>query len=132
MLKYSHAFFPSAPILEIELRNEEGRRTTNKIVALIDTGADASFAPLEVLEEIQAPIGQTRKARSKWGERRTVTTFIVDILIHDSIYPGIEVVGYEGSETLLGRDVLNRLWLSLDGPRETTEILTRKRGRKSV
>jgi hypothetical protein len=38
--------------------------------------------------------------------------------------PGIEVVGDDlGNEILLGRDVLNRLRLLLDGPAEMSKLM---------
>lgn len=41
--------------------------------------------------------------------------------------PGLEVVGdLYTDEIVLGRDVLNRLLLLIDGPREVTEILLRR------
>ncbi|MBI5650440.1 MAG: hypothetical protein HZC40_08355 [Chloroflexi bacterium] len=51
--------------------------------------------------------------------------------------PGIEVVGVEdesaeddqAQEIILGRNVLNRLILLLDGPNEQTEILERRPSR---
>ncbi len=54
----------------------------------------------------------------------------MDIRIQDVLYPAIEVIGYEGNETLLGRDLLNKMWLSLNGPAETSEVWTGKRRRK--
>lgn len=36
--------------------------------------------------------------------------------------PGIEIIGDDVPEPLLGRDVLNRLRLILDGPRQTIEV----------
>ncbi len=39
---------------------------------------------------------------------------------------GLLVIGFAEDYVLLGRDVLNRLRLPLDGPAQTTELLTLK------
>ncbi len=61
--------------------------------------------------------------RSQWGERHTVMLYLVNIQIGSLTLSGIEVVGDEVSqEIVLGRDVLNRLRVLLDGPGETVEV----------
>jgi len=62
--------------------------------------------------------------RSQWGERRVVYLYLVDLQIDATTFPGIYVVGDElGQESVLGRNVLNRLRLLLDGPAALTQIL---------
>ena len=49
--------------------------------------------------------------------------YLVDVQIGDLTVPGVEVVGDELSqEAILGRDVLNRLRVLLDGPAATATI----------
>jgi hypothetical protein len=61
--------------------------------------------------------------RSQWGERRRVLLFLVDVQIGEVTLPGIEVVGDELSdEVILGRDVMNRLRILLDGPAGITTV----------
>ncbi len=61
--------------------------------------------------------------RSQWGERHNVMLYLVDIQIGNLTLPGIEVVGDEISdEIILGRDVLNRLRILLNGPGEIVEV----------
>lgn len=49
--------------------------------------------------------------------------YLVDVQIGEITLPGIEVVGDEQTnEVVLGRDVLNRLRVLLDGPRRSTNI----------
>ena len=63
-------------------------------------------------------------ARSHWGERRRVILYLVDIRVGSLTLPGLEVVGDDlGNEILLGRDVLNRLRLLLDGPAEISKLI---------
>lgn len=96
---------------------------TEILQAIVDSGADGTIVPLHYLEEIQAPPTVEMVIRSQWGERRNVLLYLVDVQIGDLTLPGIEVVGDELSdEVVIGRDILNRLRVMLDGPREVVEV----------
>jgi hypothetical protein len=119
---YSDTSYPPTPTMEVMLATAEEGFASPVVTAIIDTGADASFAPTPLLESIRAPLGKPLQARSLWGELQAFPTCIVDVRIGNLTYPAIEVLGYHGNEIVLGRDVLNKLWLGLDGPEETTEV----------
>jgi hypothetical protein len=121
---------PPMPVLEVVFISSEFGHTSDVLIATIDTGADASFVPVELLEQIYAPVGKARYAKSLWGERQEFTTFVVDVRIGDITFPGVQVVGYDGDAIIIGRDILNKLRLLLDGPAQTTEILETKSKRK--
>ncbi len=91
--------------------------------AFIDTGADATIAPIKMLRRIGARPAFASRMRSQWGEYRRVLLYLVDIQIGEQVFPGIYVVGDDlGSEVILGRDVLNRLRILLDGPNGQVRI----------
>jgi predicted aspartyl protease len=93
---------------------------------LVDTGADATLVPMQQLQAIEAEEIYRARVRSHWGEQRTVTVFLVDLDVAGHTLPGIEVVGDELSEDiLLGRNVLNRLILLLDGPAGEIDVLSK-------
>jgi predicted aspartyl protease len=93
------------------------------VVAIVDTGSDGSLVPQSLLDQLGAPIVDSKRIRSHWGDWRQVLMFSVDIGIDDLRLPSIEVVGDEqGSEIILGRNVLNRLRLLLDGPRQEVQV----------
>ena len=49
--------------------------------------------------------------------------YLVDVAIGEVTLPGIEVVGDpSGNEIIVGRDILNRLRILLDGPAKITEV----------
>ncbi|MGH2521395.1 MAG: retroviral-like aspartic protease family protein [Anaerolineales bacterium] len=102
-------------------------RLTNKQIelqALLDTGADGTIIPIHHLRTIGARRAFEAKLHSQWGERRSVFLYLVDLRIGDVALPGIYVVGDEvGQENVLGRNVLNRLKLLLDGPALSTQFL---------
>jgi hypothetical protein len=61
--------------------------------------------------------------RSHWGEWRAAQLFTVDIELGSLRLPCVFVVGDEqGTEIVLGRNVLNKLRVLLDGPAGETDI----------
>lgn len=121
--RYSHQYYPAAPIVDVTFISAAEQERVGPLTAMIDSGADGTIVPMSYLDEIHAPPTVEMVIRSQWGERRKVLLYLVDVQIGDLLLGGIEVVGDEESdEIVLGRDVLNRLRLFLDGPGETIEI----------
>ena len=119
---YDITYDPPMPVCDITLQSAEGARVT--LVALIDTGADATLIPAPHLRGIGARRVFEVGLRSQWGERRVVYLYLVDVHISGVTLPGVYVVGDEkGDEVILGRDVLNRLRITLDGPALLTRWL---------
>ena len=120
-------FFPPIPALELGLRAPDGDKLQGPLLGIIDTGADITMVPLAVLEEIAAPEIDEVRLRSHWGEITTVTTYLVDIELGTDLFPAVEVVGDLHSDiVLLGRNVVNKLLLLIDGPRQSTDLLARR------
>ncbi len=114
---YAAAYQPPFPAAPIVLRNSEEGLRTEQVQALLDTGSDGSLVPIAYLEEILAPPLVDTHIRSHWGEWRAAQLFVVDIELGNLRLPGVFVVGDEqGSEIVLGRNVLNKLRVLLDGP----------------
>ncbi len=123
---YDTAYQPAFPVVQVVLENVEEERRTEPVPALLDTGSDGTLVPIAYLRRILATVLTNTRIRSHWGEWRPVQLFVVDVIIDELRLPGIFVVGDEqGDEIVLGRDVLNRLQLLLDGPAQTTDVLTR-------
>lgn len=121
---YAEAYTPPAPILPIAFSAPEASARTPPVPGFVDTRADATIVPLGQLESINARATVEMSLRSYWGEARVVTLSIVDVHLSGVTLPGIEVVGDDqASEVVIGRDVLNRLHLSLDGLRRRTSLL---------
>lgn len=123
---YDSGFSPPAPILSIRLYSFLQDQFSDPFPALIDTGSDTTLIPLRRLVEIGAKETAPGWLVGVTGDRRPVATYYIDIALDglDSLMlPGIRVIASTTSdEALLGRDVLNRLSLFLDGPRESLHI----------
>jgi hypothetical protein len=122
-LEYSSDYYPPAPIVEATFITATESRSAGPFPALVDSGADGTIVPIVHLNEIRASPTAEMTMRSQWGERRRVLLFLVDVQIGEVTLPGIEVVGDELSdEVILGRDVMNRLRILLDGPAGITTV----------
>lgn len=120
---YSRNGYPSAPVIEVTFVSAAERLQTKPLVAFADTGADGTLVPIQYLDEIHAPPTVELSVRSPWSDSRRVMLYLVDIHIGDLFLPDIEVVGdLAGNEVVLGRDVLNHLRITLDGPREIVDV----------
>lgn len=120
---YDTSYQPPFPVAQVVFYNsDEGLRTSLE-TALLDTGADGSLVPIAYLRQILAPALTDTRIRSHWGEWRSVQLFVVDLELGDLRLPDVFVVGDEqGNEIVLGRDVLNKLRILLDGPANLADI----------
>lgn len=120
---YNKNYSPSFSALEVVLLNNEDGLQTSTQPALLDTGADGTLVPLPLLKDILAPVLSDTHIRSHWGEWRAVQLFLVDVEINGLILPNVFVVGDEqDDEIILGRNVLNKLRLTFDGPANLTNV----------
>jgi len=101
--------------------------------ALVDTGADFTLVPKRWLAQINAPESRSALVRGLWSSRTRVTLYFVDIHFNNVILPGVEAIGvdendgaFENEEVVLGRNVLNMLFLLLEGPAQQTRVLERR------
>lgn len=122
---HNQVYTPPIPALQITLQSPNGE-AIERLVAVLDTGADITLVSLNLLEKINAPEQDEVRLRSHWGDYIGLTTYLVEIRFGMEILPAIEVVGdlHTRNEILLGRDVLNKLQLLIDGPQQRTKILS--------
>lgn len=116
--------FPSLPVIA---RNAENNKSTPMLTAYLDTGADGTLWPFRYLRALEITKMYPMRLRSHWGESRIVYIYTVDLEVAGYNFPGVEVVADDqGKQVLLGRNLLNRLLLLLDGPRNQVDILLRR------
>jgi predicted aspartyl protease len=104
-------------MVEIRLALRDESFAIGPLRALLDTGADATIVHLRHLQPLNQEVADRKYVRSLWGEGRAVYTYVVDVEIAGLRLPDVEVVADEaGHEVIVGRNVLNRLRITLDGP----------------
>ena len=119
---YDFRYAPSAPVIEVEI-GSVATTDTAKLITLIDSGADATLLPVELLKRLHAPRIDTRILRTITNERKAVSLYRVWLQVGPYRLPGVRVVGVSTLESpVLGRDVLNHLVVTLNGLAAVTEI----------
>jgi predicted aspartyl protease len=112
------------PVVEIWLAVPDSNDWHGPFSAIVDTGADFTIVPQSVLHGFSAPYLKRVMLRTQWSQRQPVGLYEVDLRIGELVFPGIDVAGDRAStQILLGRNVLNRLDLRLEGPKLRTHIL---------
>lgn len=120
---YDSSFDPPAPVIEFGLGLPREANPRRYLMALVDSGADVTVIPVQILTEIGAKIVDRRFLRGVIGSRERVGLYQVVIHMPTGIAYGIRAVaGQKIEEAILGRDVLNQWRITLDGPGETVEI----------
>jgi hypothetical protein len=125
MIRYRYAtgLTPPAPVVNVTIVCPATGRRLGTQPAQIDTGADRSVIPAEIV----ANLGLVEDGRLQFqgftGKVVELPVFLVNIHVHD--LPAVTVravIGENEPFILLGRDVLNSHRLVLDGPALALEI----------
>lgn len=121
---YSDNYVPAAPVIELRVTGSARRRKTQTVEALVDTGADATILPISLLTAVGAQFLHSRRMRGVLGKSYDIDIFYVTVEIAGLTLRGLRVTGVKDSaeEPIVGRDVLNRLQVLLDGPNELIDV----------
>ena len=121
---YSTEHYPPAPVLDVYLSLPDSYDWHGPIQAEIDSGADVTIAPWSILALLGAPAIDEIAVLRQWRDRHVMRLFQADLRIGDILLPAIDVASDRRSrDLLLGRNVLNRLDLRLEGPKLHTHIM---------
>jgi len=114
---YDTKYEPPAPTIPVGLSRSGETSASQEIVALVDTGADATMLPVDVLKSAKTRYVQQRLMRGVMGEPTTVNLYLAAIHVAGHVIHGNRAIARpEGSEAIIGRDVLNQLEITLNGP----------------
>jgi hypothetical protein len=121
---YDTSWLPAAPFLPVRLASLAEQSETIAVQAKLDTGADLAAVPYALIERLQlVPAGEI-EVEGYNSRRETMRAYDVNLQVDQLNANGLLVIGFAEDYVLLGRDVLKRLRLLLDGPALTAEILT--------
>lgn len=126
-IPYDRRHTPPAPVLNARLASLDEKPSLETHLAQVDTGADGTLIPLYLLEEIEAVEFGDAVLHGVLGESKEVHLYEVDLHIENFVLKSIVVIGDEyGDQILLGRNVLNKMILLLDGQSNLTEVLEQR------
>ncbi|MBI5714679.1 MAG: hypothetical protein HZC38_14855 [Chloroflexi bacterium] len=126
-IPYDKRYTPPAPVLNVRLASLDEKPSPESYLAQIDTGADGTLIPLYLLEEIEAVEFGDAVLHGVLGESKEVHLYEVDLHIESFVLKSVVVIGDEyGDQILLGRNVLNKMVLLLDGQSNLTKVLEQR------
>jgi len=115
-LPYSQAFAPPAPVLDAEAFAIDRPEDRLRVTAKLDTGADISAIPVEVIERLMLqPVG-TILVEGFGGSPTAVPAYWIGLELSSARIRRVKIVATADTYALLGRDILNVLYISLLGP----------------
>ena len=119
-IPYSADCEPPCPVLTLRLSSPRGGAGV-ALAALVGTGADITLIPEPVAGALGLPVISQIRLAGVTGtvEGADVCAAALELAGKNLL---VEVAAF-GEETILGRDVLNRFVLRLDGPAELLEIV---------
>lgn len=120
---YSDSVFPPIPVLDVSFSAPTLENWSGPFMAIVDSGADFTIIPLDLLNLVGPPLVKPVILSSQWQDKRSVYLYEIDLHIGDIVLPAVDVAGDPNSdEILLGRNVLNCLDLRLEGPKLQTHL----------
>jgi len=121
--EYDHGYNPASPIIEIKVDGYSQIAQPVILQALIDSGADGTMLPTQVLEKADASYVDSVRMSGVFGVKEQRDRYRVRIQIGNIIINGIDAVATDSeTECLIGRDVLNQFVVTLDGLAAETRI----------
>jgi predicted aspartyl protease len=119
----SQQYDPAAPVVEIGVAKPGSAEAAVMLVALIDSGADATMLPINALQAAGGRYVERRQMRGVTGRPVIVETYLIKLRIGPFEFPGVEAVAMApNSEALIGRDVLNQMVVTLNGLAHVVEL----------
>lgn len=115
--RYTQQLAPPAPFVYVSMRCGQTGTALTDLPAQVDTAADRTVIPAHIVESLGLVEDGRLRFQGFASEVVTLPIYLVEVGIHD--YPPQlvrAVLGASEPHILLGRDVLNRHHLLLDGP----------------
>jgi clan AA aspartic protease len=111
---FDPSFQPPAPVLPIGIGSIDAGSPTTMVRMLVDTGADCTLIPARLARLLRLPIVDKVEVRGVGAQAIQVSVHAARVLIAGTRIVA-RLIAFE-DEALLGRDLLNRLSLEIDGP----------------
>lgn len=111
-LPYDASVDPPAPVIPLRVRIP-GSAGWLQLAGLVDTGVDLTLLPREIAER-HLPLAGRVEIRGATGDTSAAALYLAEIEI--ARLRRATLVAGLGEETIVGRDLLALLRLTLDGP----------------
>jgi len=99
-----------------------GYRVSERIKAKLDTGASITAIPERLISSLELVPVRTVTALDYKGTEQQHQSFFVHLVLNGMRFDWVEVVSARMRNLLVGRDILNRLKVTLDGKNLSFEV----------
>ena len=117
----STLFDPPAPVARVTLRDPVSKRAAEGVPMLLDTGADVTLVPTAVVKALDVREAESFQLAAFDGRTSFAASVRLELLLAGRTFRGRFLL-VESTWGVLGRNVLNSLPLSLDGPSLTWHV----------
>ena len=120
---YDQHYRPAMPLIEIGLRALGADQHQSIVNAIVDSGADATLIPSAILRTLGADFVGFTQVQEAHGSEYSLSAYHIGIRVGSHLFRFVRVLADNaGEEIILGRNVLNQLVVTLNGPGATTLI----------
>ncbi|HIE27127.1 TPA: hypothetical protein EYP66_07565 [Candidatus Poribacteria bacterium] len=120
--RYSRGEYPPAPYITLEITPSGRRRKPIRRRAKLDTGASLTVIPDTLPGRWRIDSVGTATLRAYNGQKSRRPVYVVDVIIGSKRFQDVSVTVAPRRNILLGRDILNQLRITLDGPLQIIDI----------
>jgi predicted aspartyl protease len=113
-LDYDDGYEPPAPILPLRIADPSGAIDC-AVPGFVDSGADCTLIPATLAQQLRLPVVGQLEIVGVGGGRGIAPIHAASVQVAGTNFL-TRLVAFE-DEVILGRDLLNRIVLLLDGPR---------------
>lgn len=124
---FDERYDPPAPVLPVRIAGVQASAPAVLLRMLVDTGADCTLIPARIAKSLGLPIIDRIEVIGVGG--KPIAAPVHAARMHVGAVRALTRVVALGNEALLGRDLLNRLVLRIDGPSRMLEATPLRRKR---
>jgi predicted aspartyl protease len=122
MWSYDHSEFPAFPSFDIQIFKADLPTRSVSLRAKLDTGASITVIPEQFVAWLNLPIRDHLQIKGYDGASRLRPVYGIDLKFNGFDLYWIDCIAIQRKNVLLGRNVLNRFFIALDGPNLTFDI----------